>query len=1219
MTGHRQYKITDFRFGQMVLGLREKIGLTQKEVADALEVSRRTIQHWEAGTAFPDTAHLKSLIAYFLQYKGFSAGAERDEAYALWAQADESAARRRSMFDEPWFRELLQLRATPAQPKFSATQVSLEETAAATARTDWGDAPDVLQIFGREKELSALEQWILHEQCRLVALQGMGGIGKTTIAVKFVQDFAAQFDYVIWRSLRNAPSLEDLLLEFLQILSPVHPSKPTIKLLIELLQQNKCLLILDNVETLHSAGKLSGMYREGYEEYQGLFQSIARSRHKSCLLLTSREMPVELEGSEGMAAPVRVMKVAGLNTPASQAMLTDKGLFGPADAWDVFVHYYTGNPLALKVAAATVRDLFGGDLAAFLREAPVTLHTLNQLLSNQFEHLSPLERDILFWLAIEREPVSLNQLRRNFLVEISNNELLCGLLSLLQRSLIERGDQNAVFFLLPVLLEFVTDRLVNTVVEQLTSRNLEAITKYALIKSQTPDYIRDSQARMIVQPVLAYLKRQFTSQVQLSDHLRMLISEARRLPRDVQGYAGGNLLNLLARLNEGIKGENFSGLVLRQVYIQGVIAQDTDFSRAEFIDSRFTEPLESISAMMMSPSGTFLAASTYNGHIRCWNVADGKPIWTVTNARRAWSIAFSPDESTLACSNFRGQVSLWDVPTGHSLGTLEGHHSWVHTVAFHPDGRRLAGGGDDAVVRVWDLQEKKIIHQLKGHSGRLWSLAFSPDGKLLVSGADDESIHIWDTRSGNLLRVIHHPAKGLKSVAFHPGGKWIASCCEQDPHIRLWNVHTGESFGSLASRSNGPSAIAFNHAGSLLVSGGRDGSVELWHISAGNRPQYIKMLMGHHHLISVIALSQHDLLATLSYGEDIKLWDVASGRLMSVIEGYNRLIGANAFSPDGKLLLLGDSGGRIRAWDIITRRYLATIEGTTGPIWTMAFSPDGKMFATAGDDRLVRLWDAASLQCLKTYPGHSGPIWHLAFNHDGSILASGGSAHWIKLWDTSLEAGTSELGSFESTDDLWSLAFDPLGKTLVSGHTQGSVVIWDAATGKPKATLQHGTVPIGAVRFSSDGKTLITSSNQELLKFWNVETGECERTTGVEVEGNRTKAVVIGKDGHFAATGGSGASVYLWHLQDEGEIPECVSIEGHTNRVWAIALSPDECYLASGDEEGTTLLIDVQAGKVVEKISIDRPYERMNIRGVSGLNAAERAALKALGAVENQP
>ncbi len=259
MSGHRQYKITDYRFGLMLVGYREKIGITQKEIGDSLNVSRRTIQHWEAGSAFPDTTHLKSLIAYILAHAGFNKGSESDEALSLWHQADESAARRRSMFDQNWFRELLssQVQAQPAE-KASRYALDISEPLSGSPRLDWGDAPDVIPVHGRENELADLQQMIIQDQCRLVTILGMGGIGKTTIAVKFVQDFSARFDYVIWRSLRNAPTMQNLILEFLQILSPVHPSKPTIKVLVDLLQQHRCLLVLDNVETLHRSGNLWG-------------------------------------------------------------------------------------------------------------------------------------------------------------------------------------------------------------------------------------------------------------------------------------------------------------------------------------------------------------------------------------------------------------------------------------------------------------------------------------------------------------------------------------------------------------------------------------------------------------------------------------------------------------------------------------------------------------------------------------------------------------------------------------------------------------------------------------------------------------------------------------------------------------------------------------------------------------------------------------------------
>ena len=214
------------------------------------------------------------------------------------------------------------------------------------------------------------------------------------------------------------------------------------------------------------------------------------------------------------------------------------------------------------------------------------------------------------------------------------------------------------------------------------------------------------------------------------------------------------------------------------------------------------------------------------------------------------------------------------------------------------------------------------------------------------------------------------------------------------------------------------------------------------------------------------------------------------------------------------------------------------------------------------------------------------------------------------------ETGTVSLKWFDTQEDIWSLAFDSAGETLASGHTAGAVILWDISSGQKKRILQHGSEPVGAIRFSDDGKILYTASNRPLLMAWDLETGTCLLTNPNSVDGNRTRAVAIGKDGKLVATGSGGEDLYLWRAGQQGKPGEPVLVKGHTTRVWGFALSADERYLASSDEEGTTLLSDTQTGEVLERILIDRPYERMNIGGVTGLNAAEWAALKALGAIE---
>jgi WD40 repeat protein len=119
-----------------------------------------------------------------------------------------------------------------------------------------------------------------------------------------------------------------------------------------------------------------------------------------------------------------------------------------------------------------------------------------------------------------------------------------------------------------------------------------------------------------------------------------------------------------------------------------------------------------------------------------------------------------------------------------------------------------------------------------------------------------------------------------------------------------------------------------------------------------------------------------------------------------------------------------------------------------------------------------------------------------------------------------------------------------------------------------------------------------------------------------EVIGNRNKAVAIGSEGTIVVTGSREPEVCLWLIRDADTEPEIIRLSGHNSRVWTVALSPEERLIASSDEEGVTIVTDVKTRTVLHRILLDRPYERMKIKDVKGLNLAERAALNVLGAVD---
>jgi class 3 adenylate cyclase len=265
---------------------------------------------------------------------------------------------------------------------------------------DWGEAIDVSVFYGRTAELATLEHWIEQDGCRLVTLMGMGGVGKSALSVKLAEQLQDQFAMVVWRSLRNAPPLADLLADLLMVLSDQRESdlpeaiEGRITRLITHLQQSRSLLVLDNVESVLGTGGRVGAYREGYDAYGQLFRRVGESRHQGCLVLTSREMPGGLATKTGHTSPIRSLRLGGLDLDNAQMILQDKGL-SPANT-HALIDWYAGNPLALKIASTPIQETFGGDVTQFLEQGTGVFGDISDLLEQQVNRLTAVDLQVMF-------------------------------------------------------------------------------------------------------------------------------------------------------------------------------------------------------------------------------------------------------------------------------------------------------------------------------------------------------------------------------------------------------------------------------------------------------------------------------------------------------------------------------------------------------------------------------------------------------------------------------------------------------------------------------------------------------------------------------------------------------------------------------------------------------------------------------------------------------
>src|SRR2546428_7565617 len=412
------YRERDYAFGRVMLTLRTRPGLTQTELADMLGVRRRAVIDWEGGLTYPKADHLKQFVVLAIERQIWPFGREAEEARALW-----QAARQKVLLDEAWLGGLLShLQAPPASQsaeETSATAPPPEALASASRggpRLDWGDALARTSFYGREWELELLSEWVVEERCRVVSVLGQGGIGKSALATKVMHRVAEGFEVVIWRSLRDVPSCEALLESCLQVLAPqalrdisASPERRQ-DLLLECLRSRRVLLVFDNLESFLEEGEDSGRMRAGDEGFSRVLRRVAETEHQSCLLLTSREKPVDLVPMEGRRSPVRALRLTRLDVNACKQLLAEKEVIGdPAEQMQL-IEAYAGNPLALKIVAQTIVELFGGEIAPFLKQGEVIFGSVRELLDEQFARLSAGEQTVLLWLAILREPVTLEEL-----------------------------------------------------------------------------------------------------------------------------------------------------------------------------------------------------------------------------------------------------------------------------------------------------------------------------------------------------------------------------------------------------------------------------------------------------------------------------------------------------------------------------------------------------------------------------------------------------------------------------------------------------------------------------------------------------------------------------------------------------------------------------------------------------------------------------------------
>ncbi len=447
--------------------------------------------------------------------------------------------------------------------------------------------------------------------------------------------------------------------------------------------------------------------------------------------------------------------------------------------------------------------------------------------------------------------------------------------------------------------------------------------------------------------------------------------------------------------------------------------------------------------------------------------------------------------------------------------------------------------------------------RLVGHTESIWTTSFSLDGTRVVTASYDGTARVWNAATGHVIANLDGHASAVHDASFSPDGTRVVTA-SWDGTARVWNALTGQTITKLQAHTASLQSlqalqrvvwdVSFSSDGTRVLTASADQTARIWNVATG---EAIAILQGHTESVDIASFSSDSTrVVTASADKTARVWSATTGEIIAILQGHLSPVAHASFSPDGTRVVTASWDGTARIWNATEGEVIASLEGHTAAVLYASFSPDGTRLVTASSDRGARIWNVTTGEATANLQGHSEALNTASFSPDGTRVVTASVDGTARIWNVTTGETIANLQGH--TGAVLDASFSSDGTRVVTASDDQTTRIWNAAMSESIASLEGQTATVLDASFSPDGSRVMTADWNGTARIWNATTGASTAT--LKGHTDLIREALFSSDGSRILTASSDETVRIWNATTGEEVS---SFEIPTNMGWDVSFGPD--------------------------------------------------------------